>query len=119
MINTVFASGQLSECDLTLRDLHLIAKNFTRILSSIYHQRIAYAEPAEKGAEKPSQAKKADKPEQEEESSPETLEGLEQEANDNDKENMDSGNPEQEQEGEDKQDGDSSSSNEDLKRLGI
>ncbi|MCI5066055.1 HDIG domain-containing protein [bacterium] len=48
MINKVFASGQLNECDLTLQDLHLIAKNFVRILSSIYHQRIAYAEPAEK-----------------------------------------------------------------------
>lgn len=52
MMNKVFASGQLSECDLTLRDLHLIAKSFTRILCSIYHQRIAYAEPAEKVKEK-------------------------------------------------------------------
>ncbi len=50
MINKVFASGQLNECDLTLRDLHLIAKSFTRVLTSIYHQRIAYAEPAEKTA---------------------------------------------------------------------
>jgi len=49
MINKVFASGQLNECDLTLKDLHLIARNFVRILTSIYHQRIAYAEPAEKG----------------------------------------------------------------------
>ena len=29
--------------------MHLIARNFVRILTSIYHQRIAYAEPAEKG----------------------------------------------------------------------
>lgn len=48
MINKVFASGELDECELTLRDLHQIAKCFTRILSGIYHQRIAYAEPAEK-----------------------------------------------------------------------
>lgn len=48
MINKVFSSGQLNECDLTLRDLHLIAKCFTRVLNGIYHQRIAYAEPAEK-----------------------------------------------------------------------
>jgi len=48
MINKVFSSGELNECELTLRDLHLIAKCFTRVLSGIYHQRIAYAEPAEK-----------------------------------------------------------------------
>ena len=48
MINKVFASGELDECDLTLKDLHQIAKCFTRVLSGIYHQRIAYAEPAEK-----------------------------------------------------------------------
>jgi cyclic-di-AMP phosphodiesterase PgpH len=48
MINKVFASGELSECDLTLRDLHLIAKSFTRVLTSIHHQRVAYSEPAEK-----------------------------------------------------------------------
>jgi hypothetical protein len=48
MINKVFASGELNECELTLRDLHLIAKCFTRVLTGIYHQRIAYAEPAEK-----------------------------------------------------------------------
>lgn len=48
MINRVFASGELNECELTLRDLHCIAKSFTRTLTGIYHQRIAYAEPAEK-----------------------------------------------------------------------
>lgn len=52
MINKVFSSGQLSECDLTLQDLHIIAKCFTRVLTGIYHQRIAYAEPAEKVNEK-------------------------------------------------------------------
>ena len=51
MINKVFASGELNECDLTLRDLHVIAKCFTRVLSGIYHQRIAYSEPAEKVAQ--------------------------------------------------------------------
>ncbi|MEY4699855.1 MAG: hypothetical protein RL326_42, partial [Pseudomonadota bacterium] len=48
MLNKVFASGELNECDLTLQDLHCIAKCFTRVLTGIYHQRIAYAEPAEK-----------------------------------------------------------------------
>lgn len=52
MINKVFASGELNECELTLQDLHVIAKSFTRVLSAIYHQRIAYAEPAEKISEK-------------------------------------------------------------------
>lgn len=50
MLNKVFASGELHECDLTLQDLHIIAKCFTRVLTGIYHQRIAYSEPAEKGA---------------------------------------------------------------------
>ena len=48
IINRVFVSGQLEESDLTLRDLHKIAKSFTRVLNSIYHQRIAYDEPVEK-----------------------------------------------------------------------
>lgn len=48
LINKIFASGQLNECELTLQDLHRIAKSFTRVLTGIYHQRIAYAEPAEK-----------------------------------------------------------------------
>jgi putative nucleotidyltransferase with HDIG domain len=48
MINKVFSSGELDECELTLRDLHQIAKCFSRILTGIYHQRVAYAEPAEK-----------------------------------------------------------------------
>jgi putative nucleotidyltransferase with HDIG domain len=48
MINKVFASGELDECELTLKDLHKIAKCFTRVLNGIYHQRIAYNDPAEK-----------------------------------------------------------------------
>lgn len=52
LINKVFASGELDECELTLKDLHLIAKCFTRVLAGIYHQRIAYAEPAEKTNER-------------------------------------------------------------------
>jgi putative nucleotidyltransferase with HDIG domain len=52
IMNKVFTSGQLNECDLTLSDLHQIAKSFTRVLTGIYHQRIAYHEPAEKVHEK-------------------------------------------------------------------
>lgn len=54
IINKIFASGQLDECELTLKDLHGIAKAFTRVLSGIYHQRIAYVEPAEKVREEES-----------------------------------------------------------------
>lgn len=52
LINKVFASGELDECELTLKELHFIARSFTRVLAGIYHQRIAYAEPAEKGSER-------------------------------------------------------------------
>jgi len=52
MINKVFASGELNECELTLHDLHLIARSFTHILTGIYHQRVAYAEPAEKTSDR-------------------------------------------------------------------
>lgn len=48
VLNRIFASGQLDECELTLQDLHAIAKSFTRMLCGIYHRRIQYAEPAEK-----------------------------------------------------------------------
>lgn len=39
MINQVFSEGQLDECDLTLKDLHLIADSFSRTLQGIYHSR--------------------------------------------------------------------------------
>lgn len=42
MINTIFSEGQLDECDLTLRDLNLIAHSFVRTLEGIYHARPAY-----------------------------------------------------------------------------
>jgi len=48
IINRVFSSGELDESELTLHDLHLIAKNFTRVLCGICHRRINYAEPVEK-----------------------------------------------------------------------
>ena len=48
MMNKIFSSGELNECELTLKDLHAIAKCFTHVLAGIYHQRVAYAEPAEK-----------------------------------------------------------------------
>lgn len=45
MINMIFSDGQLDNCELTLKDLHLIAKCFNKILGGIYHHRIDYPEP--------------------------------------------------------------------------
>jgi putative nucleotidyltransferase with HDIG domain len=42
IINNIFVDGQLEECDLTLRDLHQIAKAFVRILTGIFHHRVEY-----------------------------------------------------------------------------
>lgn len=42
LINMVFSEGQLDECDLTLKDLHLISQSFVRTLEGIYHERPAY-----------------------------------------------------------------------------
>ena len=49
--NKIFTDGQLDECELTLKDLHEIAKSFIQILTAIFHQRIDYPEPAAKGVE--------------------------------------------------------------------
>ncbi len=53
ILNKVFSDGQLNECELTLKDLHEIAKGFNKTLSGIFHHRIEYPEGA------PSAAKKA------------------------------------------------------------
>jgi putative nucleotidyltransferase with HDIG domain len=39
-----FESGQLDDCDLTLRDLSKIEDSFVRVLIGIFHRRIAYPE---------------------------------------------------------------------------
>jgi len=59
LINRFFIDGQLDECDLTLKDLHMIARSFNKTLGAIYHHRPDYPLPAAKGtpAEK---RKKAD-----------------------------------------------------------
>ena len=49
VINSKFSDGQLDHCDLTLRDLHNIAKSFLQVLRGIYHQRPSY--PWQKKAE--------------------------------------------------------------------
>ncbi len=49
LINKIFSDGQLSDCELTLKDLHNIAKSFNKILNGIYHHRIEYSESATNG----------------------------------------------------------------------
>ena len=49
LINRAFVDGQLEECELTLKNLHEIAKAFTKILGAMYHTRPDYPEPVEKG----------------------------------------------------------------------
>ncbi|MEN8686567.1 MAG: HDIG domain-containing metalloprotein, partial [Desulfuromonadales bacterium] len=56
IINNIFIDGQLDECELTLKDIHNIAKSFNLVLGGIFHYRVDYPEPvskervAEKGA---------------------------------------------------------------------
>jgi hypothetical protein len=57
IVNNIFIDGQLDECELTLKDLHNIAKSFNRVLGGIFHHRVDYPEPvtkerSEKGARK-------------------------------------------------------------------
>ena len=62
LINDIFADGQLEECELTLKDLHQIAKSFNNILTSIYHSRIEYTDKTqEKKKEKNGTAKNSDR----------------------------------------------------------
>lgn len=42
LINNAFTDGQLDECELTLKDLHQIAKHFHQILATVHHKRIEY-----------------------------------------------------------------------------
>ncbi len=49
MINKIFSDGELDECELTLKDLHKIARSYYTILSGIYHHRIEYVESSGKG----------------------------------------------------------------------
>jgi len=48
IINAFFTDGQLDECELTLKDLHQIAKSFNTILTGIHHHRVEYPAPAAK-----------------------------------------------------------------------
>ncbi len=48
IINRYFAEGELDECELTLRELNVIAGLYTRFLIGIHHNRVEYPEPAAK-----------------------------------------------------------------------
>ena len=50
IINVIFIDGQMDECELTLKNLHEIARSFNRILTGIFHHRIDYPEPVHKSA---------------------------------------------------------------------
>jgi hypothetical protein len=52
IINEIFIDGQLDESNLTLRDLHQIAKSFTRTITGICHHRIDYPDLQAIGDEK-------------------------------------------------------------------
>jgi putative nucleotidyltransferase with HDIG domain len=42
ILRNVFAEGQLDEVELTFKDLHKLSLSFRRILTGLFHQRIAY-----------------------------------------------------------------------------
>lgn len=44
IIRTRFADGQFDNCDLTLKDLHIIAGSIVRLLTSAHHKRVEYPE---------------------------------------------------------------------------
>ena len=44
LFNGILSDGQLDECELTLKDLHKIARSFDKILNGIHHHRIEYIE---------------------------------------------------------------------------
>ncbi len=45
IMNKIIDDGQLSECNMTMKDLALIKKSFIKTLSGIYHARIEYPDP--------------------------------------------------------------------------
>lgn len=62
IINNIFIDGQLDQCELTLKDMHNIAKSFNLVLGGIFHHRVDYPEPVskERSSEKGPKAKDED-----------------------------------------------------------
>jgi membrane-associated HD superfamily phosphohydrolase len=62
IINDIFIDGQLDESNLTLRDLHQIARSFTRTVTGILHHRIDYPQIQGAGEDRRKDKKKKDDP---------------------------------------------------------
>ncbi|MDF1536404.1 MAG: HDIG domain-containing protein [bacterium] len=62
IINDIFIDGQLDESNLTLRELHQIARSFTRTVTGILHHRIDYPEPQGITEERKREKKRKDDP---------------------------------------------------------
>jgi cyclic-di-AMP phosphodiesterase PgpH len=60
LINKIFSDGQLDDCELTLKDLHRIARSFYKILNGIHHHRIEYAEAPSLSQDKSQESKNGD-----------------------------------------------------------
>ena len=72
LINKIFSDGQLDDCELTLKDLHNIAKSFNTILNGIYHHRIEYPESSGPGSGKEKDGSSDRQSAKQEEGSPES-----------------------------------------------
>jgi hypothetical protein len=55
MVSRRLMDGQLDECELTLKEVHLIEASLVKSLRGVYHGRITYPTPA---GEKPSAAER-------------------------------------------------------------
>ena len=69
----IFSEGQLDESKLTFKDLHKLSESFARILTGLFHQRIAYPDlnkDKKTASDKPEQAKVQAKPEEKTEQRP-------------------------------------------------
>ncbi|MFO8112886.1 MAG: HDIG domain-containing protein [Desulfosalsimonadaceae bacterium] len=52
LINKIFSDNQLNECPLTLKDLHIIARTYVKILTGIHHHRVEYPDKPQTGQKK-------------------------------------------------------------------
>ena len=52
IVNSKFTDGQFDECDLTLKDLHVLAEVITRTIASASHVRLEYPEEKKKRSDK-------------------------------------------------------------------
>jgi putative nucleotidyltransferase with HDIG domain len=85
IIHNAFSDGQLDECDLTLKDLSLIAASFNKILNGIFHHRIQYPESnlksgsarKKQNGDSDKQSSETDRPGRDPENQPTVSKGLE------------------------------------------